>query len=145
MLQLKAITEDNFSQCLGLQANAAAAEYVDPVVYSLAEAWLNGNESIPLAIYEDDLLVGFVSMNVGDNNPLIINFLIDRAYQNKGYGTAAAKACICILRDKYNASKISVPVHMDNTRAQNFWSKLNFKPSDTVENGYVFMRLFLTK
>ena len=88
-------------------------------------------------------MFGFVSMYVGEENYQIINFLIDDAYQKKGYGTAAAKLCIDFLYKEYKARRVSAPVNQCHTAAQKFWTKLGFAYSDSVEDGYVFMRLNL--
>ena len=65
------------------------------------------------------------------------------AYQKKGYGTAAAKLCIDFLYKEYKARRVSAPVNQCHTAAQKFWTKLGFAYSDSVEDGYVFMRLNL--
>ena len=85
-------------------------------------------------------MVGFVSMYVGEENYQIINFLIDATFQGKGLGTKAAKCCMDYLRNTYAARKISAPVKLENTAAQEFWKKQGFCFSDTIEDGYVFMR-----
>ena len=143
MIELKTITEDNFEQCFNLKASVEDESFVDSVTYSLAEACVFYKETRPFAIYDDDTMIGFVSMYVGEENYQIINFLIDDAFQNKGLGTKAAKACIHFLQNEYGAKRVSVPVEMRNIGAQRFWEKLGFAFSDNVEDGYVFMRLIL--
>lgn len=143
-MELRRITEDNYEACLELKAMVENQDFVDPVVYSLAEAFVFYDDSEVFAIYKEEQLVGFVSMYTGEGRPQIINFLIDDSFQNRGYGTAAAKLCIDYLRENYNANIISAPVQVEHNAAQNFWKKLGFSLSDTVENGYIFMRLKLS-
>lgn len=143
-MELRRITEDNYEACLELKATVENQDFVDPVVYSLAEAFVFYDDSEVFAIYQEEQLVGFVSMYTGEGRPQIINFLIDDSFQNRGYGTAAAKLCIDYLRENYNANIISAPVQVEHNAAQNFWKKLGFSLSDTVENGYIFMRLKLS-
>ena len=144
MIELRTINKDNYEKCLLLKANVENENFVDSVAYSLAEAWVFYEDTKPFAIHDNDTLIGFVSMYVGEENYQIINFLIDDAFQKKGLGTAAAKACIRFLQNEYNARKISVPVETGHIVAQNFWGKLGFEFSNSVENGYVFMRLNLS-
>ena len=139
-IELRAITEDNFQQCLNLNAGIQDRSFVDPVSYSLAEAWVYYQDTRPFAIYKDDVMIGFVSMYVGEQNYQIINFLIDSTFQRKGFGTEAARLCIEYLRNEYSASKISAPVKLEHTAARKFWSRLGFCCSNTVEDGYMFMR-----
>lgn len=143
MIELRTINEENYIECLALKASVENENFVDSVAYSLAEAWVFYKETKPFAIYENNKMIGFVSMYVGEENYQIINFLIDDAFQGKGLGTEAAKACIDFLQKEYNAQRISAPVELENVTAQKFWEKLGFVCSDTIEDGYVFMRLNL--
>ena len=140
LIELREITEANYQQCLSLCAGVQDSSFVDPVSYSLAEAWVYYQDTRPFAIYSDGVMVGFVSMYVGEENYQIINFLIDATFQGKGLGTKAAKCCMDYLRNTYAARKISAPVKLENTAAQEFWKKQSFCFSDTIEDGYVFMR-----
>lgn len=117
--------------------------FVDPVVYSLAEAWVFYQDTRPFAIYDNDTMIGFVSMYIGEQNCQIINFLIDDSFRQKGLGAKAAKACIRYLQREYHADRVSVPVALEYTAAQRFWEKIGFTLSDSIEDGYVFMRLYL--
>ena len=140
MVELRQISEDNFQQCLKVHASVQDDSFVDSVEYSLAEAWVYYQETRPFAIYNDGTITGFVSMYVGEGNCQIINFLIDDAFQGKGLGTQAAKLCIEYLKNEFAARRISVPVNLENVAAKKFWEKQGFCLSDTIEDGYIFMR-----
>lgn len=141
MIELRKVTENNYVECMNLKVTVEDDSFVDSVSYSLAEAYVFYNESRVFAIYNNETLVGFVSMYIGENNFQIINFFIADTYQNCGFGTKAAKLCINYLLKEYNASRISVPVNVRHKLAQHFWLKLGFNFSDSLEDGYVFMRL----
>lgn len=143
MVELRTINEDNYELCFNLRASVENKDFVDSVTYSLAEAWVFYKDTKPFAIYDGDRIIGFVSMYVGEENYQIINFLIDDAFQKKGLGTKAAKACIQFLKSEYDAKRVSVPVELQNIVAQRFWEKLGFVFSDNIEDGYIFMRLAL--
>ena len=143
MVELRAIHPDNYRQCLALTTSVENENFVDPVAYSLAEAWVFYEDSRPFAVYNGEQMIGFVSMYVGEGNPQIINFLIDDAFRHKGFGTQAAKLCIRYLQKEYQADRVSVPVFLENIAAQRFWKKIGFTASDSIEDGYVFMRLLL--
>ena len=145
MVELRTINEDNYEECLNLRASVANADFVDPVAWSLAEAWVFYDDSRPFAIYADDVMVGYVLMYVGEENPQIINFMIDSRFQKRGYGTAAARLCVEYLCKEYNASKISLPVEPENIAAQRLWSSVGFEMTDDIEDGYLFMRLYIPK
>ena len=142
-VSIKEITEENFQQCLQLKASVPDSQFVDTVEYSLAEAWLYYNDMRPFAIYLGSNIIGFVSMYIGEENYQIINFLIDDMYRGVGIGTKAAKICIDYLSKNYGAKRISVPVHERHLAACKFWKKLGFGLSDSIEDGYIYMRLEL--
>ena len=145
MVELRAINEDNYEDCLNLSASVDNEDFVDPVAWSLAEAWVFYDDSRPFAIYADDVMVGYVLMYVGEENPQIINFMIDSRFQRRGYGTAAARLCIAYLCNEYNASKISLPIEPENIVAQKLWSSVGFEMTNDMEDGYLIMRLHTSK
>ena len=144
MVELKTINEDNYEERLNLHATAIDEGFVDAVAWSLAEAWVLYDGARPFAIYADNVMVGYVLMYIGNNNPQIINFMIGSRFQKRGYGTVAAKLCIEYLCKEYNARRISLPVDLENRTALKFWSSLGFERSDDIEKGYLYMRLYIT-
>ena len=48
MIELRAISEDNFRECLLLRASVENEDFVDPVTYSLAEAWVYYQDTDPV-------------------------------------------------------------------------------------------------
>ena len=75
MIELRTITEANFQECINLTASVQNESFVDSVTYSLAEAWVFYADTKPFAIYENNKMIGFVSMYIGEENHQIINFL----------------------------------------------------------------------
>lgn len=144
LVELRPINEDNYEESLNLRASVDDERFVDSVAWSLAEAWVFYDASRPFAIYGGDAMVGYVLMHIGENNPQIINFMIDSNYQRQGYGAAAAKLCIGYLCKECNASKMSLPVERENSGAQGFWSKAGFEMTDDMKDGYFFMRYYIT-
>ena len=74
----------------------------------------------------------------------IQGMVVAKEHQRKGYGKEAVKLCVDFLINNYSATCISAPVHIQNISAQKFWKSLGFKPSDSTENDYNFMRLYLS-
>ncbi|WP_211751799.1 GNAT family N-acetyltransferase [Paenibacillus dakarensis] len=144
-MELRTINEDNYGECLNLHTTAINEGFVDSVAWSLAEAWVLYDGARPFAIYADNVMVGYVLMYIGNNNPQIINFMIDSRFQKRGYGSVAAKLCIDYLCKEYNARRISLSVKPENKTAQKFWSNLGFELTDDMENGYLYMRLYIPK
>ncbi len=91
LIKLRTIVESNYEQCFHLKASVENENFVDSVIYSLAEVWVCHEDTRPFAIYKGEEMIGFVSMYTGEENFQIINFLIDDAFRKKGLGTKAAE------------------------------------------------------
>jgi len=94
-ISLKPIDRDNFRECIGLDVYPEQKEFVGSNVVSIAESKVYPHR-VPLAMYNDDELVGFV-MHGRDPEKLrhwIVRLMIDRAFQGRGFGRAAALALI---------------------------------------------------
>lgn len=140
MIVLREINEENFKDIISLKASVKDANFLDSVLYSLAEAWVDKDEKMPFAIYNNTTAVGFVSLYAKDRRGEIINYFIDDRYQGKGYGKQGVDCSIEYLRDNFDIEIVSLPVDLDHTMALNFWSHLGFEKSNSIEDGYVFMR-----
>lgn len=144
-IKLREISEENFQACINLDPNVEREEFVDPVIYSFAEAWLEYNNFSLFAIYCGEDIIGFVSFYIDEKdsqNPQIINFLIDKQFQNQGYGKEAIKLCFIYLKSNFQAKSVRLPVYKDNLRAIDFWEKRGFSPTGNIEDGYLWMRLY---
>lgn len=142
MIRLEEIREENFNECINLDHGVINEDFADSVVYSLAEAWIYYPAMKPFAISMCGELIGFALLYLGEENFQIINFFIVEEFRNKGYGSQAARICIDYLKDTYKADRISVPVDRRNIKALEFWKKLCFEESNTVENNYVYMKYY---
>lgn len=140
---LKSITEDNFYDVCELQITTDNPHFVDTPMFSMSEAWLHHPTIEPLAIYHHEQLIGFASLCIEPENPQILNFFITNSCQHKGYGRIAAEQCLAYLQQHAQATRVSAPVHVDNTNAQQFWNTLGFEASDTIEDDYCYWRLNL--
>ena len=94
MVELREITEDNFDEVIELRVSEDQEGFVSSVVYSLAQAWVYRETAFPFAIYADEVPVGFVMLGYykNRNQYTLWKFLIDKHYQNRGYGKEALRA-----------------------------------------------------
>ena len=102
MITLKKITHENLCECIyNIQTTEEQKAFVDSNVESLAEAYAsitNGGFATPYAVYDNDIMVGFVMYTFADkiggdlSAPYILpcyyiwRILIDKNHQGKGYG-----------------------------------------------------------
>jgi diamine N-acetyltransferase len=62
MITLRAITKENYSECLNLNVLDEQKSFVASNTYSLAQAWVYYKTAYPFAIYSDETMVGFIMM-----------------------------------------------------------------------------------
>lgn len=143
MVELREITRSNFENVLELIIAEFQESFVSSVVYSLAQAWVYKESAFPFAIYADNVLVGFIMLGYYEtkNQYTLWKFLIDREYQNRGYGKQALQLGIKYLSEIHNASEIYTGVALGNERAKYLYSSLGFKETGVIEDNMEEMRL----
>jgi diamine N-acetyltransferase len=122
-IELKDISRSNFDAVLKLDVDESQRGFVAPNVKSIAESKVY-DIFYPRAIYSKESkneLVGFLMYGQDDgktDDVWIIRFMIDKAYQGKGYGKAAMIFVINEMKDRYNMDKIFLSFEPENTLAQ---------------------------
>jgi len=83
-IKLRAIDQDNWKECIGLQVNDNQKTFVATNVFSLAEVSFYPTYTA-LAIYKDDAMVGFLlyGKDPDDGKYWIPRLMIDKRYQGK--------------------------------------------------------------
>jgi diamine N-acetyltransferase len=129
-VSLREIGQDNWQAVVDLELEESQREFLEPNAVSLAESrfhpWM-----LPLAIYNDDEVVGFVMFSQWpdprEGNYWIHRFMIDRRHQRKGYGAAAMRELFRLFRTRYPACKtLWIGYDANNPVAQQFYARLGF-------------------
>ena len=91
MVELKAITEDNFLDAFHLKLAPGQEKYVSHPVRSLAQAYVYRDQCQPFGIYAAGKMVGYVMVIYDYDIPEydIWHMMIDQAEQGHGYGSEA--------------------------------------------------------
>ncbi len=139
-MELIKVNENNFEEIIKLKTKAEKLGYVDSALYSLAECFADKDHMEAFGIYKDEEICGFVSIYFEGNFGQIINFFIERDFQNRGYGGKIVENLLGIFSDTYKVDTISVGVHKENMRAFDFWKKLGFIDTGNIEGTYRFLR-----
>ena len=146
MIQFKEITNANIWKVCALEPFEEQKDFVAENIQSLAEAYATrneGNNALPLAVYDDDDLVGFVMIGKGtvgnENESELIRenyslwrLMIDKNYQGRGLGRGTLDAAIALIRTFPfgEAKKVWLSYEPENTRARDLYRNYGF-----VENG----------
>lgn len=114
-IRLVKVDITNFDDLVDLEPYKSQYPFVADNSYSLAEAYANimsGRYAQPFGIYNGDTPVGFlmIGYNIADNEgdaekfPILVNnyeiwrFMIDKNYQQKGYGRKAMELALQFIR-----------------------------------------------
>ncbi|ENQ3110821.1 GNAT family N-acetyltransferase [Bacillus sp. GKis3/1] len=150
-IQLKVVTRENWEDALQLQVKENQRKFVPTVAVSLAKVYIKPDgenvEYIPFAIYNGDLMVGFVMHAVVKETTdmyWINGFIIDQNQQGKGYGKAALQESIYLIKNTYKACKeIRLTVHKDNISAKKLYESYGFQPLRHDYDGEEVYRFFV--
>jgi len=143
-VSLRDITRENWRECAGMRVEFSQLHFVGHNLSSLAQSKYEP-ECVPLAIYNDEQMVGFVMYRPEDHGLAKIWFIqrlmIGEFHQKKGYGRAAMNILIDRLRSQPGYNAILVSVVPQNTVAQKLYKDLGFKDTGEIEKGELVYRL----
>ena len=149
-ITLKAITSDNWRECVKLEVTDEQKNWVAPNVRSLAEsAFEPDSRLVPLSIYNDDIMVGFVMYGhppyEGHRVWAIFRLMDNKDHQGKGYGRAAMKAVIQHISAEPGCDNIYISYEPENKVAAKLYADLGFLDTGQMLEGEVLVRLPVEK
>ncbi|GAB6550229.1 MULTISPECIES: GNAT family N-acetyltransferase [Bacillus] len=150
-VQLKVVTRENWEDALKLQVKENQTKFVPAVAVSLAKVYIKPDgdnvEYIPFAIYDGNLMVGFIMHAVIRETTdmyWINGFIIDQKQQGNGYGKAALQESIYLIKNTCKACKeIRLTVHKENLSAKKLYEHYGFQALGHDYDGEQVYRLFV--
>lgn len=146
MIRFEEITNKNIWKVCALEPFEDQKDFVAENIQSLAEAFATrneGNNALPLAVYHDEVLVGFVMIGKGTvgneeetelikENYSLWRLMIDKRYQGQGLGKQTIDAVIALIRTFPfgEAKKVWLSYEPENIRARAIYQRYGF-----MENG----------
>ena len=138
-ITFRKIDQNNFNEVISLKVE----KYCASNLYSLEQAKIYPHE-ITLAIYNDDIPVGFImyGKEPRDNHEYWIDrFMIDEKYQKNGFGEQALKMIIDTIKQDKTHNKIKVSTNPENMVARKLYAKLGFYETGEFQDDEVEMIL----
>lgn len=147
----------NFDDLIDLEPFEEQKRFVASNIYSLAEAYANvsdGRYAQPFGIYDGETPVGFlmIGYDIADeeadrekypyitNNYLIWRFMIDKNYQQKGYGKAAMQLALDFIRTwPYKEKKAEycwLSYEPENDVARKLYQSFGFVEAEELPEGW---------
>ena len=106
-------------------------DQVDPAGVSLGRAWLHPRENIPYIIRNRrNEPVGFLLLcwwSDPAQPALSWSFFIGEKFQHQGYGSAAARCAVAVLRGAFPGVPIKLAVEAGNKKAEALYGSLGFR------------------
>ena len=138
MLELNEINRDNFEAVIELSVHDDQRSFVASNVFSIAQAKAYP-ECIPMAVYADNTLVGFVmyGMDLDDNEYWISRLMIDKRYQKQGYGRNAMNCVLDKLERLEGYQKVYISFEPENIGAKRLYENMGFTPDGRVIDGEI--------
>lgn len=145
MIELRKITKDNLEDILNLNVLDDQKGFVSSTAASLAQAYVYRETAFPFAVYADNALVGFIMLGYYEarNQFTLWKFLIDKNYQNKGYGKEALKQGMMYLQNTFGVKEIYTGVSIGNEQAKHVYKSIGFVETGLVEDGMEELRLVI--
>lgn len=143
MVELRQISKENIEDIVALQIHESQESYVASTAHSLDKAYVYSECAYPFAIYDDDTLVGFIMMGYYEvrNQYTLWEFLIDKKYQNKGYGRQALLLGIDYVIKQFGAKEIYTGVLVGNEVAKKLYCSVGFESTGVEENNMEELKL----
>jgi diamine N-acetyltransferase len=140
-VSLREITKDNYRKAFGLKVAAGQEGFVAANVWSIAQSKFHPTWE-PLAIYDDDEMVGFLMHGADeDGSRWIIRLMTDAAQQGKGYGRAAMIQILATLQAIPGCTGVGISYEPTNTVAQKLYASLGFIETGEVDDGETVAKL----
>ncbi|MFC1535923.1 GNAT family N-acetyltransferase [Candidatus Neomarinimicrobiota bacterium] len=144
-IALRKVTADTVRSICDLSVSDNQKSFVAPNAVSIAQAYFYDFAWFR-AIYSDDKPVGFVMLSDRPELPeyYLWRFMIDKRYQNKGYGKQAIELLVDYVKSRPKADVLWTSVIQSRGGPQKFYEKQGFKLTGEYKEGEALMTLELT-
>ncbi len=136
MIRLLDVTEENWLEVARLSVNKEQKNFVAPAIGILARGYVYRNCNSRIIVFaDDDNIVGAALVRDLDEEPACYDlqeFMIDRRFQNKGYGTKALSLILELLAAERKYECVEVCVNKEDAPALHVYEKAGF-----VDIGYI--------
>ena len=137
MITLIPVTEDNWMEIASLTVKEHQRSYVAPAIGILARGYVYRGCNVKIFAFEENgTIVGMALVREFTDEPLgydLQQFMIDRKYQNKGYGSQALGLILDALRKEGRYDHVELCVKKADAEAIRLYEKHGFTDSGYVD------------
>jgi diamine N-acetyltransferase len=126
-MELREVTADNWRAVVGIEPRGDQTRFVASVAYYLNLCHY-GKEWQPVALYEDEVPVGFAmwGYDAEDDSYWIGGLVVDAKHQGKGQGRTAMEALLGHLARQPGYREAALSYEPENTVARRLYASLGF-------------------
>ncbi|MBR0373735.1 MAG: GNAT family N-acetyltransferase [Mogibacterium sp.] len=147
MVEVKAITEDNFIDAFNLKLAPGQERFVSHPIRSLAQAYVYRNQCQPFGIYADGTMVGYVMVIYDYDVPEydIWHMMIDASKQGSGYGSAAMDRVLDYIRTKPfgDSGRVAMTCNKENPNALRLYKNKGFTETGVEDEDEIELVLMI--
>lgn len=138
IVELKAITEDNYIDAFNLKLAPGQEQFVSHPIRSLAQAYVYRNQCQPFGIYAEGKMIGYVMVIYDYDIPEydIWHMMIEESMQGRGYGRAALDQVIAYIRTKPfgDSNRIALTCNKNNPTAKRLYESKGFSATGAEDD-----------
>ena len=147
MVELKAITEDNFIDAFHLRLAPGQDKYVSHPIRSLAQAYVYRNQCQPFGIYVEGKMVGYVMVIYDYDVPEydIWHMMIDESVQGRRYGGEALDRVIEYIRTKPfgDSNRVALTCNKINEIARKLYESRGFSATGNEDEDEIELAMMV--
>lgn len=128
-VEITEVNVDNWYACCELEVAQEQQTHMEPNAVSIAQSKFEPNLR-PYAILLEGQIVGFLMFNSVPeelDGYWIYRIMVDQAYQGRGIGKAATQLMLAELAESFEAKKVVVGYHPENSGAHYLYKSLGFE------------------
>ena len=148
MVELRAITEDNFIDAFNLRLAPGQESFVSHPIRSLAQAYVYREQCRPFGIYAEGKMIGYVMVIYDYDIPEydIWHMMIDESMQGRGYGGQALDRVIEYIRTKPfgDSDRVALTCNKRNPAARKLYENKGFCASGVEDEDEIEFVMTLT-
>ena len=137
MIRLADVTEDNWFEAATLSVKESQKGFLAPAIGILARGYVYRNCNAKIFVIEnDEAIVGLALVREFTEEPLgydLQQFMIDRQYQGRGYGSEALGLILDELKKEAHFDHVEVCVKKEDAEAIHLYEKLGFADSGYID------------
>lgn len=138
MIRLTDVTEDNWLDIARLSVNEEQQAFLDRPIGIIARGYVYRDcHARVLGIADDDQMVGVALVRGLDEEPACYDlqqFMIDRRFQNRGYGSQALKLILEMLKAEGKYRCVEVCVNKADGPALRVYEKAGFEDTGYIDD-----------